>query len=188
MIRTRSIWLMAFFAVAALSVGAQSGLPTVSLESMVLEDFDDNPASRWIARGSKFTTIERDEAGKPVRMFPVLADVSGYPQALFGRSRDNPDRGVLGLWGKFDRRAYNFIEIVPAREADKDAPDTSIVYQDLQTGKRWVHAPIDLKGTIHYLDLWVWGSNHKYYMEAHLEDYRGIDYVLKLGDLNFFGW
>jgi hypothetical protein len=118
----------------------------------------------------------------------MLADVPGYPQALFGRSLDKPDRGVLGMWGKFDRKGYNFIELIPAAEAPADADDSAIIYENLEDGKRWVHAPIDLPGRISYIDIWVWGSNHKYYLDLHVEDHRGIDYVLKFGDLNFVGW
>lgn len=175
------------FAAAAFAAAAQT-LPTANLESRVVDDFDEKPTTRWIARGSKFTTVERDQNGKATRMYPVTANAPGYPIAAFGRSKDKPDRGTFGLRGKFDRRGYNFVEIVPAAEAPKDADASKIIYEDIQGGKKWVHRPIDLSGKIHYLDLWVWGSNLKYYLDVHIEDYRGIDYVVRMGDLNFFGW
>jgi len=144
--------VVALFLLAAIAVGAQSmsttNYATVNFESRVIESFDDAPTTRWIARGSKFTTVEYDENGQPTRIFPVLEDVPGYPQALFGRSLDKPDRGVLGMWGKFDRKGYNFIELIPATEAPADADDSQIMYEDLQDGTRWVHAPIDLPGRI----------------------------------------
>jgi hypothetical protein len=174
-------------AAAAAAAGAQS-LPTVNLESRVIDDFDENPTSRWIARGSKFTTIERDDSGKAVKMFPLTATAPGYPVAAFGRSRDKVDRHVLGVRGKFDRRGYNYVEIVPAAEAPADADESRIIYEDVSTGKKWVHRPIDLPGKVAYLDAWIWGSNLKYYLDAHFEDHRGIDYVVKMGDLTFFGW
>ncbi len=175
------------FAAAAYVAGAQ-GLPTASLESRVIEDFDSNPTSRWIARGSKFTDIERDQNGKATRMYPVTASVPGYPLALFGRSGDKQERGTLGIHGKFDRRGYNFIEIVPAVEAPSDADPSTIVYEDISSGKKYVSRPIELPGKIFNLDMWVWGSNLKYYVDVHLEDWRGVNYVIKMGDLNYFGW
>ena len=60
----------------------------VTFVGNVIEDFDENPTSRWIARGSKFTTVEYDQGGQPERIYPAVADVPGFPQALFGRSLD----------------------------------------------------------------------------------------------------
>ncbi len=182
----RSLFVLLFAAVA-LAASAQS-LPTVNLESRVIDDFDENPTSRWIARGSKFTTIERDQSGKATKKFPLTAVAPGYPVAAFGRSRDKADRNTLGVRGKFDRRGYNFVEIIPAAEAPADVDPARIIYEDVAGGKKWVHRPIELPGTVHYLDMWVWGSNLKYYLDVHFEDYQGIDYVVKMGDLNYFGW
>jgi hypothetical protein len=178
--------IVLMFAAVSYAAGAQ-GLPTVNLESRIIEDFDEKPTTRWIARGSKFTTVERDQGGKATQVYPVLASTPGYPLAAFGRSKDKPDRGTLGLHGKFDRKGYNFIEIIPAAEAPANTEDSKVVYADL-AGKKWVHRPIELPGKIHYMDLWVWGSNLKYYLDVHLEDYKGEDFVIRMGDLNFFGW
>jgi hypothetical protein len=185
--RFRKSLFLQLFAAAAFVAGAQT-LPTVSFETRVIEDFDENPTSRWIVRGSKFTTVERDESGKATRIYPVAANVPGYPLAAFGRSTDKPDRGTLGLHGRFDRKGYNYIEIIPAAEAPKEADQSQIIHQDGTTGKKWVSKPLDLPGRILYLDLWVWGSNLRYYLDVHLEDYRGIDHVVRMGDLNFLGW
>lgn len=185
--RTARRLFVLVFAAAALAAAAQS-LPTVNLESRVVDDFDENPTSRWIARGSKFTTVERDQSGKATRMYPVTAVVPGYPMAAFGRSKDKEDRNSFGVRGKFNRRGYNFVEIIPAAEAPANVDKSKIIYEDIETGKKWIHRPIELPGTVHFLDLWVWGSNLKYYLEVSFEDHRGTDYAVKMGDLNFFGW
>lgn len=193
-IRLKSIWVVAitFLCVVVVGVGAQNyagtQFSTVSYESSIVEDFDETPTDRWIVRGSKFTTVERDENGNATKVYPEIADVPGYPLALFGRSKDKDDRGVLGLHGKFDRRGYNIIEIIPATEAPADATPEQIIYEDLGSGKKWISKPLDLPGRVGYIGLWAWGSNHKYYLELHLRDYRGVDHVVKMGDLNFFGW
>jgi hypothetical protein len=193
-IRLTSIWAVAvaLMGVVALGVGAQQStgtqFSTVSWESEIIDDFDQTPTDRWVVRGSKFTTVERDENGNPTKIYPEIADVPGYPEALFGRSKDKQDRGVLGIHGKFNRRGYNQVEIIPAMEAPADTPDGEIIHQDLETGKRWVSKPLDLPGRVGIVDLWAWGSNHRYYLEMYVRDYRGVDHVISMGDLNYFGW
>lgn len=38
------------------------------------------------------------------------------------------------------------------------------------------------------MDLWVWGSNLRYYMEVYLRDHNGVIHALKLGDIGHSGW
>jgi hypothetical protein len=38
------------------------------------------------------------------------------------------------------------------------------------------------------MDMWVWGSNLKYYIEIFLRDYRGVVHTIKLGDISYVGW
>jgi hypothetical protein len=184
--RFAKVLIVMMFAAVAWAAGAQ-GVPAVNLESRIIEDFDENPANRWVARGSKFTAVERDQNGKATKIYPTLANAPAYPLAAFGRSKDKQDRGALGIHGKFERRGYNFVEIIPAAEAPANTEESRIVYTDL-AGKKWVHRPIDLPGQVRYMDLWVWGSNLKFYIDVHLEDHKGTDYVIRMGDLAFFGW
>ena len=134
---------------------------TENLTSVVLEDFDNPDQSNWIAVGSKFTT----------EGFPKIAFPTAWPEALYGANREGNDYKVLGVWGKFDRQGYNYIELIPDRR-DKDG--------------EFIGIPIP--GRIKMLDLWVWGSQYDFYMEAHVMDYRGFTHVLNLGSIKHEGW
>ncbi len=162
------------------------------LVSETLESFDDDPSSRWFARGSKFSTKEYDQSGNVAGIFPKVAEAESYPSSLFGfqspQNEDGQTRKVLGIYGKFDRRGYNYIEIIPGIPADSATPDELVVFEDINTGTKWQHAPIDIPGEVSYFDLWVWGANYNYYLEAHFEDYRGITHAFHMGNLNYAGW
>ena len=95
-----------------------------------------------------------------------------WPQQLFGRNKENIDHKVLGLHGSFLRRGYNYVEIVPG-EGEGDS---------------FVPKPIEIPGKAARLDIWVWGSNHNYYLEAYVRDQDGIDHVLPLGSIQHVGW
>jgi hypothetical protein len=185
-------WILFFFLVPLLMHGqVASAILGSNLETAVLDSFDDSPAERWVARGSKFATLEYDPGGTVVGLYPKLAEVPAWPTALFGfdpTDEENQKRRALGVWGKFDRRGYNYIEVIPASLADSSVDDTEIIYEDLSTGDRYTHAPIRIPGKVMFFDTWVWGSNYNYYLEAHFEDYRGITHVFQLGDLSYVGW
>ena len=150
---------------------------TVSFESYILDSFDDDPLSRWIVRGSDYT----------MPGFPKVAKVKAWPQALHGKNREEKDYFALGINGSFSRKGYNYIEIVPAREATDKDNEADIIKVD-ENGKKWVHNPITLKGRARSLDIWVWSANYNYYLEIQFEDYLGIVHTLPLGDLTFNGW
>ncbi len=134
-----------------------------NFESVVLETFDNPDARQWAVVGSKFITDG----------MPLVVYAPAWPEALFGANRDNLDLKVLGVQASFDRQGYNYLEFIPV---EKDQSGT------LQP------APIDLPGRVQTLDLWVWGSNYDYYMEAHVMDYTGRVHVLPLGGLKYVGW
>ena len=73
---------------------------TVILNTVVIEDFDEDPLTRWIARGSKFRTENEDENGSVQFRFPEVAEVTTFPTALFGFKKGNNENGnerkVLG--------------------------------------------------------------------------------------------
>lgn len=134
---------------------------TENLISSILEDFDNPDQSKWIVIGSKFAT----------EGFPKTAYPTAWPSALYGANREGVDYKVLGINGKFDRMGYNYIEMIP------DRTDESGEY----TG-------IPIPGRAKVIDMWAWGSNYDYYLEAHLTDYRGVTHVLPLGSLKYEGW
>lgn len=77
---------------------------------------------------------------------------------------DNQASNSLALLASWDRKNYNWIDLIPS----KDQP----VFD----------------GRITSFDMWVWGGNFDYGLEAHIQDYQGINYVVPFGKLNYFGW
>jgi hypothetical protein len=162
---------------------------TQSLETQILEEFDVDATSKWIAVGSKFTFTEKDTSGKDI-VYPLVKEVTTYPEAVYGftNSEENKARKALGILSKFSRPGYNYIEVFPVKEATSETTEKDIIRVDSITGKKYVANPIHMPGRIKIFDVWVWGSNHNYYMEAHFEDSWGMPHVLKLGDLRYYGW
>jgi hypothetical protein len=140
---------------------------TVDLESTVLETFDGDSPYEWRAVGSKFATKADGES------YPKVSLVSTWPQALHGLNRDGKDLKSLGIWSRFDRRGYNWIDIYPV---EKGAGDDAVL------------KPIPIPGRARYFDLWVWGSNLNYEVEIYIRDYQGVVHVLKLGHIAYQGW
>ena len=136
---------------------------TLTYATEVVESFDDPDAQTWIVRGSKFAT----------EGYPKMTYANTWPQTLFGRNWDGEDLRCLGIQAKFDRKGYNYIELIPVKE-DADG--------------NYVNDPIKIPGRAKYLDLWVWGSNYDFYLEVHVLDFRGVDHVLPLGSLKYQGW
>lgn len=144
---------------------------TVNLQSRVIEDFDDPEGSPWMVRGSKFSSIIETDSGQDV--YPKSGFIATWPEPLYRRPPQDKDLKVFGVHGKFDRMGYNFIEIIPAKKGEdgKLEPRT-----------------IPIPGRVKNMDVWVWGSNFKYYLEAHIMDHKGITHTLDFGDINFIGW
>jgi hypothetical protein len=137
---------------------------TENLVSHVLETFDpETRTTEWLVTGSKFVT----------EGFPKQTYIEAWPEALYGANREGLDLQTLGAYFKFDRKGYNYIEFIPVSE--NEAGET-------------VNSPIPIPGSVKKLDLWAWGSDFDYYLEAHIMDPRGIVHVLNLGSLNYVGW
>jgi hypothetical protein len=156
----RRIFTLFFFFTAALIVADET---TLNLASVVLDGFDQPDKSLWIVQGSKFATPD----------YPQTIYVKTWPDALFGKNKDNKDLYAIGIHGKFDRKAYNYIEIIPAKKG---------------TDGKLAPNPIQIPGRLKSIDLWVWGSNYNFYMDVHLRDFQGVDHTLRLGDLTYAGW
>ena len=137
---------------------------TQTITSKNLATFDDPATSgNWIVQGSKYATKD----------YPQMQVVRAWPEALYGRNRDNKPLFSLGVHAKFDRKSYNYIEIIPA------AKDSS--------GKL-VPQGIPIPGRVRSIDMWVWGANFNYTLDLHLRDYQGVDHVIHMGSLQFAGW
>ncbi len=155
---TTAISLLLFPAVLA------SADDTETLQVKNLISFDDQAkAQSWIVQGSKFAT----------QGYPDWKLVKTWPEAVYGRNKDNRDLLAMGIHSKFDRKGYNYIEIIPA---EKDSSGNL------------VPKAIPIPGKVKRMDLWVWGSNYNYSMDVFIRDYRGIDHVLHMGSLQFVGW
>jgi hypothetical protein len=156
---------------------------TVDFESIVLEPFNGDTAHEWTFGGrtynydfewkvdaSKFASKIDDES------YPKITYVPSWPMALFGSNRDGRDIQSFGIWGKFDRRGYNWIDIYPVKVGTENDGDEAEIFE------------IPIPGRINYLDMWVWGSNLNYYMEAYFRDHQGVVYSLYMGNLAYQGW
>ncbi len=134
-----------------------------NLESRVVESFDDPDAQQWEVLGSKFIA----------EGFPQMTYARAWPEALFGRNNEGRDLRVLGAKAAFDRTGYNYLEFIPVAVGE---------------GGDLVPDPIPLPGRVKQIDMWVWGSNYDYYVEAHIRDFTGRVHVLQLGSIKFVGW
>lgn len=157
---SRTILTLLLFFTAALILADETAR---NLVAVVLDSFDEPDKSVWIVKGSKFIT-----EGYPEQSF-----VKTYPEALFGKNKENKVYSALGIHGKFDRKAYNYVELIPAKK-DKDG--------------KLVPSPLPIPGIAKAIDLWVWGSNYNYYMEVHVRDFMGVDHVLPMGNMLYAGW
>lgn len=138
---------------------------SVNYETYIVDNFDDpdNTEWAWIAAGSKFVT----------QGYPVVKYFDGMPNAI--RVMQSKEDGVykfLGINFKFDRKGDNWVDIVPTKKGeDKVTP-----YE------------IPFKGKISRIDLWVWGANYDYELEALVRDCNGRVHTLKFGLVNHEGW
>lgn len=139
---------------------------TLNMESKVIADFDDMDAQSWFVIGSKFST-----AG-----YPKIASVKAWPTALHGIMSDDKDFRSLGVAVLFDRKEYNWVDVIPGKRTGSDDEPN---YEPEE---------IPLPGRVSMLDMWVWSGNFNYYIEVYLRDYTGIVHVLPLGNLDHVGW
>ncbi|MDR2718443.1 MAG: flagellar filament outer layer protein FlaA [Treponema sp.] len=154
---------------------------TVDLTSIVLEDFGDvtthewndgrhprNLEYSWTLAASKFATKSKDGNGNEVN-YPIMAYVETWPISLFGYNREGKTIKSLGIHGRFDRRGFNWIDLYPVG-SDGSAYE------------------IPMPGRVRYIDMWAWGANLDYLVEAYVRDYQGVVHIIKLGNLAYTGW
>ena len=157
---------------------------TVDLTSIVLESFNGDTAHEWndgkhvrsydfswTLSASKFATKTKDGDGNEVN-YPLSTYVEAWPIALYGYNRQGKTLKSFGIHGRFDRQGYNWIDLYPVQGEGDDAAAFEI----------------PIPGRVRYLDLWVWGSNLDYYIEAYVRDFQGIVHIVKLGNIGYTGW
>ncbi|MDR2552439.1 MAG: flagellar filament outer layer protein FlaA [Treponema sp.] len=157
---------------------------TVNLESKVLENFDNAEDSKyvWRKQASRYA-VGKDPADKDNPsfanmglendFFPKLEYFDIWPMALFKTNREGRALKSLGIWGRFKRMGYNWIDIYPTLKSE---------------GEEAQPYEIPIPGRVRYLDMWVWGSKLNYYLEAYLRDEKGVVHSIYIGNLGFQGW
>ncbi|MCL1815846.1 MAG: flagellar filament outer layer protein FlaA [Treponema sp.] len=158
---------------------------TVNLESKMIDTFDDTEDAFYVWRkdASRYSVgkdpVDKDNPSfanmglENGDFFPKLGHFEIWPMALFRNNRDNKELRSLGIWGKFKRMGYNWIDIYPTLKSEGEDAEP---YE------------IPLPGRIRYLDMWVWGSNLNYYIEAYLRDEQGVVHTINLGNIGYQGW
>jgi hypothetical protein len=153
---------------ATMAIGAAFGDDiTMNSTSVILESFDGDSPYVWKVAGSKFATKTDEDS------WPKSSSIAAFPQALFGLNREEKDLRSLGIWGKFDRQGYNWIDIYPV---EADGGDDAGPFE------------IPMPGRLQNMDIWVWGSNFDYTLEAYFRDHNGVIHIVPMGRLNFQGW
>ena len=176
-----AVFLLVMVSLTAFSAFADEN--TVDYMSLILEPFNGGTAHEWTFGGkvynyefewaldaSKFATKSDDNS------FPKLIYVESWPMQVHGINKNKLDIKSLGIHGRFDRRGYNWVDVypvVPGSGGDNEDPEAF---------------EIPIPGRIQYLDMWVWGSNMNYYMEAYFRDHQGVVYALPMGTLAHQGW
>lgn len=156
--------LVLLFSLCMVPLAAQSR--SVNYETYIVDDFDNPDASEWawFAAGSKFTT----------KGYPVTKYFDGMPNAIrVMQTEKGTGYKFMGLETKFDRKGDNWLDIVPV---------------DPNSGDEVVLKEIPFKGRIARLDLWVWGANYNYELQALVRDCNGRVHTISFGLVNHEGW
>jgi hypothetical protein len=148
----------------------------IVLEAKVLDNFDEGDAASfvgprfdWRVEGSKFAT-KKDAQGQDLENpFPKLAYIKTWPATIRPTETDN--LRALGINSSFTRQGFNWIDVYPV------GPDME------QKG-----IGFDIPGRIRFMDMWVWGSNLDYTLEAYFKDWQGMIRTVKFGSIAYEGW
>jgi hypothetical protein len=160
------ICLVIWACITVLSVHGQ--YRAEDLRSWVLESFNGNGDSiyKWRTEANRFIS-------KTDRVtYPLVEYIEAYPSQAFRKGVADGTPRSLGINARFDRRGYNWIDIYPVLADDPEG----------------VPVGIPVPGKLKRVDMWVWGSNLRYYMEIFLKDYQGVIHVLNFGSVYFKGW
>jgi len=178
--RIKAVCFVGLMFIAVLSAYGRDNRP-VALSTVVLESFNGETTREWHdgrqvrsfdfswdTRASRFATTLSNGDGEEVS-FPRTTFVEAWPRALFGDNREGRLIQSFGINGRFDRQGHNWIDLFPVNAEGEPFE-------------------IPMPGRVRNMDLWVWGSNLNYRIEAYVRDSQGIVHRLQLGTLNFAGW
>jgi hypothetical protein len=187
---------MCFLLMAGIAVTTAFGDERIIvLEAKILDTFDDDkeasfygtestdgtertergPRFNWQIEGSKFATPEKknDQGEVIVEKYPRLAYVNTWPETSIRPTTDAQKANLkaIGINSSFTRRGYNWIDVYP-KASDYDQKGIGF----------------DIPGRIRFMDMWVWGSNLDYTLEAYFKDWQGMIRTVNFGSLAYEGW
>ena len=181
------VFLLVILSFAGFFAFGQQSAP-VDLRSIDIDLFDGSTTQSWEFGGrrhtyeyewmldaSRFATRGFDDSGNELN-YPLRTFVPSFPMVVYRAVRENRDIRSFGINGSFDRPGYNWIDVYPATIDSIDRNGDPTPFE------------IPLPGLVRTLDMWVWGSNLRYTLEAYVRDYRGVVHRLEMGDLAFQGW
>lgn len=148
---------------------------TKSVETILIDNFDDPDAKDWVwdVSASRSIHVEKDSNGNVIaaKSYPQFGYAEGIPNSLRAyRTAADGTPFVLGAQVSYDRKGDNWFEVYPADR------DTGAVYE------------IPLMGQVSQIDFWTWGANYLYYLEVIIRDAYGTVHVLPATTMNFEGW
>jgi len=175
----RAVCAVCLLCAAVLPAAARERPAVVT--AVVLENFDGETVREWHdgrqvrsfdfswdLRASNWATTTTDGAGNEIS-FPRSAFVEAWPRALHGHNRGGEAIRSFGINGRFDRQGNNWVDLFPV--TSDGAP-----------------FEIPMPGRVQGIDVWVWGANLNYRLEAYVRDSNGIVHRVQLGSLAFDGW
>jgi len=173
----KTVCLAVLSCMAIMAANAQSN---VYLTSIVLEDFNDVAEHNWIEGNSerKFNFswgVDWSQFGRGIQLGESefaeeveLTYVNAWPLSLLGFQPPQEKGKSLGIRGSFRRPGHNWIDIYPV--ADNKPFE------------------VPMPGRIQRMEVWVWGSNLNYTLQAYVRDNGGKVHILDFGSINHTGW
>jgi len=158
----------------------------IEYKAYVIAAFGGTNQDEWVVEGSSYSSTAYTwnlDASKyahkegDVTYPQKKEDIDAWPMALFGANPEGDTKPKsFGIWGKFDRRGHNWIDVYPSKEGEKDP-----------SGKA-KPTEIPFPGRISSMNMWVWGSNLNFRIEAYVRDYEDMIHVIDFGSIAFTGW
>ena len=183
--RHSRFWVFCLVLLAVTALAAFGQHQAINLETRVIESFNNTEDGlyTWRKDASHFSVGKSsDDSNHPAfaslgleegEFFPRLNYFDVWPQALHRNNPEGREIRSMGIWGKFKRGGFNWIDIYPTLKSEGE------------DGRAF---EIPLPGRVRFLDMWVWSSGLNYYIEAYIRDQQGIVHVVPMGNLNHTGW
>lgn len=154
--------LMCFVAISVFSSVVYGQSRAVYTETKVLYNFETVEEWQPISNASRFMFTGTKKNGNGIEM--TYPNIRLFPTKPFGLGNlSDGSTNSLGVSVLFDRKAYNFFDLVPTDQKLMD-------------------------GQTKNLNVWVWGGNFDYKMEILVEDFKGYTHTFDLGSLRYAGW